>query len=679
MQIFVDYIEPLTQWLYAHPAATLFLTFLVAFLESVAIIGSIIPGSVTMTAIGILAGTGIIRIDLTLIAAALGAIAGDGFSYFIGYIYSDRLTTFWPFSKYPNLFSYGQIYFEKHGGKSVLIGRFIGPLRSIIPVIAGMMHMPQGRFFIANVFSAIGWAFLYVTPGILIGAASHELSTEQATGLVLFILMMLVAIWLFTMGVKALYLRCRLFFNSKINYFWKSGLQSSLTKPFFECLTPSYEKNHTVTASLFFSLLLSLICFFWIMFYRFDSDFVDKINTSTNFMIQSFRTRKLDIFFVSIQQSLTMLPVFSLFALTGIFLSIKQNLKTTLQWCCFGLFTLIALHLIHFLLPIDFIPLPVNILGDKSQVLFLPPSTTFSIACYFGVMLHNLQSRYFYSKIVFSWLLMCCIFLGGVGALYVGEVWLSDLVLIYLFAGIFSLTYWIIYRKTLTFYHHYSALFSRMGLLVLLSTTSLSCSFHLTQTLQNNQIYFTQHIISHVFWWNQDKPLLPLFSRNRVGKITGVFNLQYVGKLSELQKVLQQKGFETYKPSFMATLKRVADTPSIRSLSWNENFYLHRRAVLTMFYHQHKDRRSFRLQLWRSNYYLQSFNNNIFIGHIQEVQYQKHNTLLNQEKAKDILMKRLLHKFRMKQVKFSEENQLPLSFTKSNSILLIEQNLLPRA
>src|SRR5262245_55948100 len=141
MHLFTDYIEPLTIWLYAHPRWALLITFLVALTESLAIIGSIIPGSVTMTAIGILAGAGVMRIDLTFLAAILGAIAGDSSSYLLGYAFRDQLITIWPFSRYPNWLLYGKEYFARHGGKSILVGRFIGPLRSIIPLIAGMMHM----------------------------------------------------------------------------------------------------------------------------------------------------------------------------------------------------------------------------------------------------------------------------------------------------------------------------------------------------------------------------------------------------------------------------------------------------------------------------------------------------------------------------------------------------------
>ena len=205
----------LTTWLHTHPNNAVFITFFIAFAESLAIIGTLIPGSITMTAIGILAGSGILRIDLTFISAILGAVAGDGVSYAIGAKFSDRLTQIWPFRRYPRWITYGKDYFARHGGNSVLIGRFFGPLRSIIPLIAGMLRMSRWHFFFANVISGIGWSILYLTPGILIGEASTELSSEDATQLFVIILFGLTLLWLGSLAVKAIFKRVRYWFKNK--------------------------------------------------------------------------------------------------------------------------------------------------------------------------------------------------------------------------------------------------------------------------------------------------------------------------------------------------------------------------------------------------------------------------------------------------------------------------------
>jgi membrane protein DedA with SNARE-associated domain len=199
----------ITTWLHTHPNHAVIITFLVAFAESLAIIGTLVPGSITMTAIGILAGSGVMRIDLTFMAAILGAVAGDGVSYMIGSTFSERLVQIWPFRRYPRWIAYGKEYFARHGGNSVLIGRFFGPLRSIIPMIAGMLRMSRLHFFFANVISGIGWSILYLTPGVLIGAASTDLSAEDASQLFGIILLGLTLLWLCSLAIKKIFLRFR--------------------------------------------------------------------------------------------------------------------------------------------------------------------------------------------------------------------------------------------------------------------------------------------------------------------------------------------------------------------------------------------------------------------------------------------------------------------------------------
>jgi membrane protein DedA with SNARE-associated domain len=170
------YTEPLIKWLSLNPDSALLCVFIIAFLESIAVLGSFIPGAIIMTAIGILAGSKVIPINLTMVMAITGAIFGDSLSYLLGYTYKDKIADLWPFKRYPKFLAYGKDYFANHGIKSILIGRFFGPIRSIIPLIAGMLHMTKYKFFITNFFAAVSWAMVYLIPGILIGRAGNNIS-----------------------------------------------------------------------------------------------------------------------------------------------------------------------------------------------------------------------------------------------------------------------------------------------------------------------------------------------------------------------------------------------------------------------------------------------------------------------------------------------------------------------
>jgi membrane protein DedA with SNARE-associated domain len=187
-------------WVTLHPGMAYLGIFGVALAESLALVGLLVPGAAIMIGIGALAGSGALSLKITLVAAMLGAIAGDGISYWLGRHYHLGLKARWPFRNYPQLLIRGEEFFHKHGGKSILFGRFVGPVRPIIPVVAGMLDLPVGRFLVVNVLSAVGWAFAYLIPGVLLGG-SLALVGAVSTRLSLLLLLLVILLWLtFSLG-----------------------------------------------------------------------------------------------------------------------------------------------------------------------------------------------------------------------------------------------------------------------------------------------------------------------------------------------------------------------------------------------------------------------------------------------------------------------------------------------
>ncbi len=189
-----ELITAMLDWVGEHTLWAGLLVFLVAFSESVALFGLLVPGVVAMFGFGALIATGALEFWPVFVWAVAGAVTGDGISYWFGRHYQDQLRGIWPFSRYPATLQRGVAFFEKYGGKSVAIGRFFGPVRAIIPLVAGMMGMSPGRFFIANVSSALLWAPAYLLPGIVFGA-SLKLASEVAFRLVVLMLLVLALGW----------------------------------------------------------------------------------------------------------------------------------------------------------------------------------------------------------------------------------------------------------------------------------------------------------------------------------------------------------------------------------------------------------------------------------------------------------------------------------------------------
>ncbi|WP_192036794.1 bifunctional DedA family/phosphatase PAP2 family protein [Halomonas sp. YLGW01] len=173
----------LVDWLYQlTPSPTLLLLIIAAIslVESLAVIGLIVPGVVLITAAASLAGHQQLAIPLVLMAAFLGAVAGDTLSFALGYTQRARVPGLWPFSRHPEWLAHGARFFRRHGTLSVVFGRFAGPVRPIVPLIAGMLHMRPFTFAWANIGSALVWAPAYVLPGYLLGRTWKQLLTLPA-------------------------------------------------------------------------------------------------------------------------------------------------------------------------------------------------------------------------------------------------------------------------------------------------------------------------------------------------------------------------------------------------------------------------------------------------------------------------------------------------------------------
>lgn len=200
------YLKSLLVYFSAHPEVALVAIFAAAALEALAVIGTVIPGSSIVFVGGVLIGLNALDPWWAAATATAGAILGDGLSYWLGRHYRERIRTLWPIKKYPAWFGRGQTYFSAHGAKSVFFGRFLGPLRAIVPVLAGMAGMPVPQFYCINVASALAWAAAHLLPGVLFGA-SLQLAGAVSSRLVAIVLAIALAIWILTRLVRLLFER----------------------------------------------------------------------------------------------------------------------------------------------------------------------------------------------------------------------------------------------------------------------------------------------------------------------------------------------------------------------------------------------------------------------------------------------------------------------------------------
>jgi len=146
------------------------MVLLLAFCESLAFISLVLPFWTVLITIGALFNaTGSTDFWFIVVAAAVGAALGDWLSYWLGHHYHENIAGMWPLNRYPDLLPKGHAFFEKWGPWAIVLGRFSGPLRASVPIVAGVVQMPRMIFQIANWGSAFIWAISLMVFGDAIG------------------------------------------------------------------------------------------------------------------------------------------------------------------------------------------------------------------------------------------------------------------------------------------------------------------------------------------------------------------------------------------------------------------------------------------------------------------------------------------------------------------------------
>ncbi|MBN6774943.1 bifunctional DedA family/phosphatase PAP2 family protein [Pseudomonas granadensis] len=165
------WLDSVTGWLAANPQWLAAAVFLVALVECLAIAGLIVPGTVLLFAVAVLAGSGALSLSETLLLGFLGGILGDLISYFLGRHFHQNIRRLPGLRSHPEWMAGAESYFHRYGIASLLVGRFIGPLRPMLPMVAGMCDMPFPRFIAVSLLAAAGWSLAYLLPGWATGAA----------------------------------------------------------------------------------------------------------------------------------------------------------------------------------------------------------------------------------------------------------------------------------------------------------------------------------------------------------------------------------------------------------------------------------------------------------------------------------------------------------------------------
>lgn len=172
-----SFFTAVTDLVAAHPYLAYGVVLLLAMSESLPVIGAFIPGTAAILAVSALVPSGIVKLWPLLSAATIGAIIGDGFSFWLGHHYYREILERWPLNRHRDLVARSEEFFARHGDKSIFIARFTPGVRAFVPMVAGILRVPVYRFYAANILSAFVWAPSHIVPAVFVGAAFGALGT----------------------------------------------------------------------------------------------------------------------------------------------------------------------------------------------------------------------------------------------------------------------------------------------------------------------------------------------------------------------------------------------------------------------------------------------------------------------------------------------------------------------
>lgn len=151
--------------------------FLMSMGETIVIVSIFIPSTFLLFAIGGLMAASGVPLVPSLIAGGLGATLGFAVMYLISATMEGRLLTYWPFRNYAGLVAKTAAFSRRWGIWGVMIGHFAGPIRVLIPIVAGISRMPPVPFMLANLIGGFGWICTFFAPGYLIVSSEWFRST----------------------------------------------------------------------------------------------------------------------------------------------------------------------------------------------------------------------------------------------------------------------------------------------------------------------------------------------------------------------------------------------------------------------------------------------------------------------------------------------------------------------
>jgi membrane-associated protein len=191
--LFLHLDEHLANIINQYGAWTYAILFLIIFMETGFVVTPFLPGDSLLFAAGTFAALGSLNVWLLIILLIIAAIGGDTINYWIGHYMGDRAYNVkWIKKEYLDR---THAFFQKHGGKTIFLARFVPIVRTFAPFVAGMGRMSYGYFISYNVFGGIVWVMLFTLLGYFFGNIPFVKQNFELVIIAIILVSVVPAVW----------------------------------------------------------------------------------------------------------------------------------------------------------------------------------------------------------------------------------------------------------------------------------------------------------------------------------------------------------------------------------------------------------------------------------------------------------------------------------------------------
>lgn len=616
----MELIRTLIAWVGTHPNAAGVTIGLVAFSESLAFVGLIVPGAMILFAAGALIADGALGFWPIVTWAAAGAILGDGISYLAGRHYRERIRLLWPFAAHPGLLQRGEGFFRRHGGKSIVLGRFVGPVRPVVPIVAGMLGMPPLRFYSTNILSGLAWAPSYLFPGMAFGA-SLALAGKVAERLAALLAILLVSVW----GIAWLVHKLFRFLQPHAADWARQCLRWSRGHRGANWLIGDLIDPYAPASRALLLWIAVLIAGTWLFFGVLQDvvaqDPLMRANEAIYQMLQGLRTPLGDRIMITFSQFGDW-PVTTTTTLAALaWLSWRRAGRDAAYWLTAIAFAWCSVMSLKLLLHL---PRPVTAYSGAEAYSFPSGHATMSVVIYGYLTVlgaRDLAVRWRWIPYAVTTLLITGI---AFSRLYLGVHWLSD-VLAGLAMGMAGVSVVAIARQ-----RHIRTDPAHGILWIAVAALLVSGVWHarsaLATDLQRYAVHRPTDIVAASAWWQDGWQRLPAYRIDLGGEQKQPLNVQWAGTLSTLRGRLLDAGWREPMPLDLRTALRwlspdlpLAELPLLPQLHDGRREAL----SLTLKVGAAAANRQLLLRLWPSSFRLQPGAEPVWVGTVAWLRVQR--------------------------------------------------------